>query len=118
MSENKVHTKDYCWSVRMVYDSRKILGVSIIGPGVNRVLHVLSLFLREHGLAHTIITGFVHRSNSTNGMSRMIALHPLIHNFAISHNMPQEVWDARRLKNLIKTTPISNTDRRTNASAD
>jgi hypothetical protein len=51
-------------------------------------------------------------------MSRMIALHPLIHNFAISHNMPQEVWDARRLKNLIKTTPISNTDRRTNASAD
>jgi hypothetical protein len=34
MSEDKVHTKDLCWSVDMVYDHRVLLGISTIGPGV------------------------------------------------------------------------------------
>jgi hypothetical protein len=34
MSEDKVRTKDSCWSVRMVYDPRGPPGVSTTGPVV------------------------------------------------------------------------------------
>jgi hypothetical protein len=34
MSEDKVHKKDLCWYVGMVYDPRGLPGVSIVGPGV------------------------------------------------------------------------------------
>jgi hypothetical protein len=30
--EDKVHTKDSCWSVRTIYDPRELPGVSTIGP--------------------------------------------------------------------------------------
>jgi hypothetical protein len=33
MSEDKVRTKDSCWSVGMIYGSRGMLGVSTTGPG-------------------------------------------------------------------------------------
>jgi hypothetical protein len=34
MSEDKVHTKDSCWSMDMVYDHRGLFGISTTGPGV------------------------------------------------------------------------------------
>jgi hypothetical protein len=48
MSEDKVRTKDQCWSVGTIYDPRELLGVSTVGPGVDRVLHVASQFTRFH----------------------------------------------------------------------
>jgi hypothetical protein len=42
MSEDKVRTKDSCWSVGTIYDPRELPGVSIAGPGVDRVLQVVS----------------------------------------------------------------------------
>jgi hypothetical protein len=36
MSEDKVHTKDSCWSVGTIYDLRELLGVSTVGPGIGR----------------------------------------------------------------------------------
>jgi hypothetical protein len=41
-SENKVRIKDSCWSVGVVYDTRGLLGVSIIGPTVDGVLQMVS----------------------------------------------------------------------------
>jgi hypothetical protein len=38
MSEDKVHTKDLCWFVAMIYDSRGLPGVSIVGSRVDEVL--------------------------------------------------------------------------------
>jgi hypothetical protein len=36
MSEDKVCTKDLCWSMKMVYDPRELVGViSNTGPGVD-----------------------------------------------------------------------------------
>jgi hypothetical protein len=42
MCEDKVRTKDSCWSVGMVYDPSGLLGVSIVSPGVDRVLQMES----------------------------------------------------------------------------
>jgi hypothetical protein len=39
MSEDKVRTKDSCWSVGTIYDPRELQGVSIVGTGVDGVLH-------------------------------------------------------------------------------
>jgi hypothetical protein len=36
MSEDKVRTKDSCWSVGTIYDSRELPGVSTAGPGIGR----------------------------------------------------------------------------------
>jgi hypothetical protein len=36
MSEDKVRTKDSCWSVGIVYDPRELLGVSIIDLEIGR----------------------------------------------------------------------------------
>jgi hypothetical protein len=36
MSEDKVRTKDSCWSVGTVYDPRELPGVSTSGPGIGR----------------------------------------------------------------------------------
>jgi hypothetical protein len=36
MSEDKVRTKDSCWSVGTIYDSRELPKVSIVGPGIGR----------------------------------------------------------------------------------
>jgi hypothetical protein len=41
-SEDKVRTKDSCWSVGTVYDPRGLLGVSIIGPRLDGVLQMVS----------------------------------------------------------------------------
>jgi hypothetical protein len=41
-SEDKVHTKDPCWSVGTIYDPRELPGVSTAGPGVDGVLQVVS----------------------------------------------------------------------------
>jgi hypothetical protein len=40
MSEDKVRTKDLCWSVGMIYGPRGLPGVSTVGLGVDGVLHV------------------------------------------------------------------------------
>jgi hypothetical protein len=45
MSEDKVRTKDSCWSVGTIYDPRELPGVSIIGPGIGRGV------TREHRVA-------------------------------------------------------------------
>jgi hypothetical protein len=42
MSENKVRTKDQCWSVRIIYDPIELTGVSTAGSGVDGVLQVVS----------------------------------------------------------------------------
>jgi hypothetical protein len=39
MSEDKVRTKDSCWSIGTIYDPRGLAGVSTIGSGVDVVLH-------------------------------------------------------------------------------
>jgi hypothetical protein len=36
MIEDKVRTKDSCWSVGTIYDPRELPGVSIVGPGIRR----------------------------------------------------------------------------------
>jgi hypothetical protein len=36
MSEDKVRTKDLCWSVGTIYDSRELPGVNTAGPGIGR----------------------------------------------------------------------------------
>jgi hypothetical protein len=36
MSEDKVRTKDSCWSVGTIYDPRELPGVSTTGPGIGR----------------------------------------------------------------------------------
>jgi hypothetical protein len=38
MSEDKVRTKDSCWSVGTIYDPRELPGVSTDGPGLDGVL--------------------------------------------------------------------------------
>jgi hypothetical protein len=38
MSENKVCTKDPCWSVGTIYDPRELSGVSTAGLGIGRVV--------------------------------------------------------------------------------
>jgi hypothetical protein len=42
LSEDKVRTKDSCWSVGIVYDPIELPGVSIVGPGVDGVLQMVS----------------------------------------------------------------------------
>jgi hypothetical protein len=39
MSEDKVRTKDSCWSVGTIYDLKELPRVSTADPGVNGVLH-------------------------------------------------------------------------------
>jgi hypothetical protein len=36
MSEDKVRTKDSCWSVGTIYDPRELPGVSTANPGIGR----------------------------------------------------------------------------------
>jgi hypothetical protein len=36
MSEDKVHTKDLCWSVGMIYDPRELSGVSTADPEIGQ----------------------------------------------------------------------------------
>jgi hypothetical protein len=36
MSEDKVRTKDPCWSVGTIYDPSELPGVSTVGPGIGR----------------------------------------------------------------------------------
>jgi hypothetical protein len=36
MSEDKVRTKDSCWSVGTIYDPRELPGVSTAGTGIGR----------------------------------------------------------------------------------
>jgi hypothetical protein len=36
MSEDKVRTKDLCWSVGTIYDPSELLGVSTAGPGIGQ----------------------------------------------------------------------------------
>jgi hypothetical protein len=40
MSEDKVRTKDSCWSVGTIYDPRELPGVSTAGPGLGGVLQL------------------------------------------------------------------------------
>jgi hypothetical protein len=40
MSEDKVRTKDPCWSVGTIYDPIELTRVSIVGPEVDEVLHL------------------------------------------------------------------------------
>jgi hypothetical protein len=37
-----VHTKDPCWSVGTIYDTRELTEVSTVGPGLDGVLHLPS----------------------------------------------------------------------------
>jgi hypothetical protein len=46
MSEDKVRTKDPCWSVGAIYDPRELSGVSTAGPGIGRGVTPSLLVLR------------------------------------------------------------------------
>jgi hypothetical protein len=57
MSEDKVHTKDSCWSVGTIYDSIELLGVSITDPKIgwgvtlvhfSQTRHLLSTLMCTH----------------------------------------------------------------------
>jgi hypothetical protein len=52
MSDDKVRTKDTCWSVGTIYDPKELPGVSIIGPGVDGGVTV-----------HKILSGSSSKSN-------------------------------------------------------
>ena len=52
MSENKVRTKDSCWSVEMLYDPKGLLGVSTASLGVDEVLH-RCMYRHYHREKHT-----------------------------------------------------------------
>lgn len=41
MNEDKVHIKDSCWSVGMIYGLRELSRVSIVGSKVNRALQMI-----------------------------------------------------------------------------
>jgi hypothetical protein len=41
MSEDKVRTKDSCWSVGTIYDPRELPGVSTANPGIGRGVTVM-----------------------------------------------------------------------------
>jgi hypothetical protein len=36
MSEDKVGTKDSCWPMGTIYDSRELIGVSTVGTDIGR----------------------------------------------------------------------------------
>jgi hypothetical protein len=42
MSEDKLRTKDSCWSVGTIYDPRELPGVSTTDPEVDMMLQVVS----------------------------------------------------------------------------
>jgi hypothetical protein len=42
MSEDKVYTKDSCWSVGIIYDLRRLLGVSSVDPEADDELQMVS----------------------------------------------------------------------------
>jgi hypothetical protein len=42
MSEDKVRTKDSCWSVGPIYDPRELPGVSTTDPRLDGVLQIVS----------------------------------------------------------------------------
>jgi hypothetical protein len=44
MSEDKVRTKDSCWSVGTIYDPRELPGVSTVGPGFGQGVTVEKLY--------------------------------------------------------------------------
>jgi hypothetical protein len=44
MSEDKVRTKDSCWSVGTIYNPRELPGVSTTSPGVDKVLHKVNIW--------------------------------------------------------------------------
>jgi hypothetical protein len=47
MSEDKVCTKDSCWSVGTIYDPRELPGVSTAGLGLDGVLHTFYRLMRH-----------------------------------------------------------------------
>jgi hypothetical protein len=53
MSEDKVRTKDSCWSVGTICDLRELPGLTTTGLGVDGVLHHVYLYvLRERIVQH------------------------------------------------------------------
>jgi hypothetical protein len=52
-----VCTKDSCWSVEIIYDSRELPGVSIAGPGVDGVLQFINLYAAGMGCICPCNTG-------------------------------------------------------------
>jgi hypothetical protein len=55
-----VHTKDSCWSVKTIYDFKKLPGVSAVGPGLDTVLESFTynfLFAAMTDINWSIFTG-------------------------------------------------------------
>jgi hypothetical protein len=54
MSEDKVRTKDSCWSVGTIYDPRELPEVSTVDPRIGR--GVTSWWDKSSGFSHANIT--------------------------------------------------------------
>jgi hypothetical protein len=73
MSEDNVRTKDSCWSMRMVYYPRGLLGVSTVDPRMDVVLWLVSEL--THVISHVCVSlGFGHIAHDTCG-PRMVTRH-------------------------------------------
>jgi hypothetical protein len=64
MSEDKVRTKDSCWSVGTIYDPRELPGVSTAGPGIGRGVtkpfhHQLNNLYKKPLTNHGCICGWI-----------------------------------------------------------
>jgi hypothetical protein len=67
MSEDKGCTKDSCWSVGTIYDPRELPVVSVIGLGVDGVLHVwrastMNLYMKKFDDHDTLVVFLVYDS--------------------------------------------------------
>jgi hypothetical protein len=54
MSEDRVCTKDPCWSVGTIYDPRELFGVSIASPGIGRGVTMYAIFQSDPKECHLV----------------------------------------------------------------
>jgi hypothetical protein len=58
MSEDKVRTKDSCWSVGTIYDPRELPGVSTAGPGIGRGVTLYKVALVSHSYSIFVVVRY------------------------------------------------------------
>jgi hypothetical protein len=80
MSEDKVRTKDLCWSMEIVYNPRGLPRVSTVNLGVDRVLHIIKISrLRSSLLTVQYVTRSVRCIRPPNRVSWLLYARGLVH---------------------------------------